>query len=205
LLSIAKLEKLWKILNLSCIIISMKSKIRKRTWRAIYRLLDRVSPVDYDCGKLCNAACCTYCGDLQEEDLGIYLYPGEEKLHRKEADESQDWLKWSVEKAEDFDFPDSWSGNIYFGHCKTPPICPRELRPLQCRTYPLTPHLDENGVLSLIYNDEDLPYSCPLIEDEIPLNDDFVKATYTVWKHLLRDPLIYDLVAMDSKERRNAY
>lgn len=36
----------------------IKSTIRKRTYRAIYRLLDRVSPVDYDCGTLCGAACC---------------------------------------------------------------------------------------------------------------------------------------------------
>ena len=33
------------------------------------------------------------------------------------------------------------------------------------------------------------------------LNRDFVKATYTVWKHLLHDPLIYDLVEMDSRMR----
>ena len=33
------------------------------------------------------------------------------------------------------------------------------------------------------------------------LNRDFVKATYTVWKHLLRDPLIFDLVEMDSRLR----
>ena len=35
-------------------------------------------------------------------------------------------------------------------------------------------------------------------------NEDFVKATYTVWAHLIRDPLIYDLVEMDSKRRYEA-
>ena len=54
------------------------------------------------------------------------------------------------------------------------------MRPFQCRTFPLTPHITEDGILTLIYNDEDLPYSCPLIDEEIPLNDDFVRATYTV-------------------------
>ena len=38
------------------------------------------------------------------------------------------------------------------------------MRPLQCRTFPLTPHLTEDGILLLIYNDEELPYICPLIE-----------------------------------------
>lgn len=175
----------------------MKSKIRKRTWRAIYRLLDRVSPVDYDCGKLCGAACCTYSGDIADEDMGIYLYPGEEKIH----DKNSDWLDWTVEQAEDFEFPDSWHGNIYFVRCKTPPHCPRNMRPFQCRTYPLTPHIDEYGMLTLIKNPEPLPYTCPLIADDMELNESFVKATYTVWAHLLRDPLIYDLVEMDSRLR----
>ena len=80
----------------------MKSKIKKKTWKAIYRLLDKVSPLDYDCGTLCKAACCTYSGDMRDEDMGIYLFPGEEKIH----DMSSDWLDWSVQRAEDFEFPD---------------------------------------------------------------------------------------------------
>ena len=172
----------------------MKSTIKKRTWQAIYRLLNSVCPIDGDCGRLCGAACCT-ADDTDGEELGIYLYPGEEKLHSRK----DDWLTWTVENAEDYEFPDSWRGNVYFVKCKTPPHCPRKERPLQCRTYPLSPYLDEDGVLKLIYHFEDLPYACPLIEEEIPLNDDFVKATYTVWAHLVRDPLIYDLVEAESR------
>ena len=186
----------------SHIIECMKTTIKMRTWKAIYRLLDRVSPVDYDCGKLCGAACCSCPDDSTNTDgtdyeMGIYLYPGEEKIHNKK----DDWLKWSVERAEDFEFPDSWFGNVYFVRCKTPPICPREKRPLQCRTYPLAPHLTEDGTLHLIRNHEELPYSCPLIDEHMELNPDFVQATYTVWKHLIRDPLIFDLVEMDSETR----
>lgn len=177
--------------------IIMKTIIKKRTWKAIYRLLDRVSPIDGDCGKLCEAACCTYSGDVAEEDMGIYLYPGEDKIH----DKGESWLKWCSERAEDFDFPDSWTGTVHFVKCKTPPCCPRSMRPFQCRTFPLTPHITEDGILMLIHNDEELPYRCPLIENNTPLKDDFVKATYTVWTHLLRDPLIFDLVEMDSRKR----
>lgn len=64
------------------------------------------------------------------------------------------------------------------------------------------PYLTESGELQMLYNDNNLPYLCPLIEEEIPLNDDFVKATQTVWKRLIEDPLIYDLVWMDSEELR---
>lgn len=174
----------------------MKSMIKKQTYLAIYRLLDRVSPVPFDCGTLCNAACCN-CGEADDEDLGIYLLPGEDKVHQRDGD----WLRWSAEYAEDFDFPPSWKGKVYFVRCKTPPICPREKRPMQCRTFPLTPHIDDNGVLSLIFNDVELPYECPLIEEDIDLDSDFIKATYTCWKHLIRDPLIYDLVKQDSEDR----
>ncbi|MGN0659434.1 MAG: hypothetical protein ACI4LA_07495 [Emergencia sp.] len=173
----------------------MKSTIRKRTYSAIYRLLDRVSPVPYDCGTLCNAVCCT-CGK-EDDSLGIYLLPGEEKVH----DRQDSWLTWSAEYAEDYDFPESWTGKVYFVRCKTPPVCPREKRPMQCRTFPLTPHIDEDGVLSLIMNDSELPYRCPLIDEEIELTPEFIRATYTCWKHLIRDPLIYDLVKEDSEYR----
>ena len=177
----------------------MKSTIRKSTYRAIYRLLDRVSPLPYDCGKLCSAACCT-CGEAQEEEdmqLGIYLLPGEEKLFSKK----EDWLTWTWEKAEDFDFPQSWTGKVYFIRCTNPPHCPRERRPLQCRFFPLSPHLMEDGTLRLVRNTVELPYSCPLIQEEMELTPEFIQATYTVWKHLIRDPLIYDLVLMDSEDR----
>lgn len=68
----------------------MKSTIKKRTWKAIYRLLDRVSPVDGDCGRLCGSVCCTWgCNENPDNntgteiEMGIYLYPGEHKIHDK--------------------------------------------------------------------------------------------------------------------------
>ena len=57
----------------------IKSTIRTRTWKAAYRLLDRVSPVDFDCGTICGAVCC----GRPEDDMGIYLLPGEEKIHSR--------------------------------------------------------------------------------------------------------------------------
>lgn len=181
----------------------MKSTIKKKTYGAIYRLLNRVSPISTDCGALCQAACCTCGGDSSAEDsadfdLGIYLLPGEEKLFAQD----EPWLKWSAEDAEDYEFPPSWRGKVYFVRCKTPPHCPREKRPLQCRFFPLAPYLDENDHLSMITYPWELPYQCPLIEEDIPLTPSFIQATTTVWKRLIKDPLIYDLVAMDSARYR---
>ena len=186
----------------------MKSSIKKSTFSAIYRLLDKVSPLDTDCGLLCGAACCSCdnqegqnalvpdAGDDADFEMGIYLLPGEEQMFTGDAD----WIKWGHLQAEDFEFPESWHGPVHFIECLAWPDCPRDKRPLQCRFYPLTPHL-EDGLLYLIYQRAALPYECPLIEEEITLNEDFVKATFTVWKHLIRDPLIYDLVEMDSEYR----
>ena len=173
----------------------MKSTIRKSTYQAIYRLLDRVSPLETDCGILCGSTCCTYTD--QDAEMGIYLLPGEEKLYTKK----EDWLKWTVEKAENFDFPQSWRGNVFFIKCVTPPHCPRKSRPLQCRFFPLTPHITEDGILHLILNTTKLPYTCPLIAEKRPLTAAFVQATYTVWKRLIQDPYIFDLVLMDSQDR----
>lgn len=171
----------------------MKSSINKRTFKAIYRLLNYITPLNTDCGALCGAACCLSEGD----DMVIYLLPGEEKVFTGK----EDWLIWDFDMAEDYDFPDSWFGKIYYVKCKTAPKCIREMRPLQCRFFPLTPHLCEDGSLHLIWYPDDLPYSCPLLEKKTELEPRFVKAVYTVWKHLIRDPLIYDLVEFDSCDR----
>ena len=189
----------------------MKSTISKRSYQAIYRFLDKFNPINGDCGALCGAICCLCSTDPQDTtpraesdenadfSMGLYLMPGEEQMYTFE----EDWISWGSLQAEDYDFPESWHGRVPFFQCKTPPHCPREKRPLQCRTFPLAPYLDENGLLYMIYHQDPLPYACPLIRDRqrIPLNRDFVKATFTVWKHLISDPLIYDMVDLDSQIR----
>lgn len=130
--------------------------------------------------------------------MGIYLLPGEEKLFSGE----EDWLSWGWLRAEEYEFPESWHGKVYFLQCKAAPHCPRKKRPLQCRFFPLAPHLDEYGNLYMIYHSSPLPYNCPLITEEKPLNEDFIRISYTIWKHLMRDPLIFDLIEMDSENRR---
>lgn len=193
----------------------MNSTITPRTYRAIYRLLNRVSPVDFDCGMLCDSICCTCTyepedveytaeGDVNADSyMGLYLLPGEEKVHPfKDGEPARsDWLDWGHILAEDYEFPESWSGKVWFLQCKNPPHCNRALRPIQCRTFPLSPHIDESDKLHLILNCDELPYECPLIFEDYPLNDNFIRATYTVWKHLIRDASIRDLIREDSKFR----
>ena len=191
--------------------------ISKRKYQAIYRLLDRVTPVDFDCGELCGAACCTCtyepddiefnaAGDENADSyMGLYLLPGEEQVFERDPDAPDtdcDWIDWGYLQAEDYEFPESWTGKVCFIQCKTSPICRRNKRPIQCRTFPLAPHIDEDGIFHMILHCDELPYECPLITGKFSLNERFVQATYTAWKHLLKDPLILDLVEMDSELRR---
>ena len=165
-----------------------------KKWKAIYRLLNRVEVEAYDCGALCGNICCTC--ESEKMNLGIYLFPGEHLLLEEMGDTS--WLEIELQDPRELGFPRSWKDPVYFVNCKTPPVCRREWRPLQCRTFPLKPVFGENGVLEMIWENDVLPYKCPIIEQNAPIRDDFYKATYTVWSHLARDPRFFDLIMQQS-------
>lgn len=165
---------------------------RIEKWAAVYRLLDHVSTREFDCGTLCGSACCRCFPS--GEDMGIYLFPGEYRFLEAAGALKMDWMEPEFQDPAELGFPESWTEPVCFLHCRTAPHCPRHLRPLQCRTFPLKPVIGANGVLEMIWNDEELPYTCPIIEQNMPIHDDFYKATYTVWTHLLRDRRILDLV-----------
>jgi hypothetical protein len=113
--------------------------------------------------------------------------------------EEEDWLQWEVQKVKFYDFPPSWKGTVYFVTCIKP--CPREKRPLQCRFYPLAPHLLADDSLLLIYDPVQVPYRCPLIAERIEIRPEFIQRVYEAWKILLEDEKIRELVAWDSRER----
>lgn len=195
-------------------------------WLEIYEKLDQVSPEVFDCGMLCGSACCTGRNagcisksqfkkiDWEDKDykpeieipvstsksdgnnLGIYLFPGEHLVLDLMEDKS--WLRIELQDPKECRLPASWEYPVYFINCKNPPKCPRKWRPLQCRTFPLKPAFDETGVLEMIWENEELPYSCPLIEYNAPIHDDFYRVTYEVWSELVQDPRIFDLVMMES-------
>lgn len=172
----------------------MKENIKK-----IYKRLDQVSPVDFDCGKLCGEVCCVYdAEDYHNEDLALYLLPGEELMY-----EDTDSFELYYVDSSEIRYPHSWKGRIYLVRCTNPPKCDRSIRPIQCRTFPLIPHLNKKGELHLIFDESEFPYKCPIIHDHIKLNDDFIKVTYETWSVLIKNPLVFDLVDMDSRIRDN--
>jgi len=173
---------------------AMKKKIM-----ALYERLDSVSPLDCDCGKLCGEVCCVYDVDSDACDkLGLYLMPGEELMYL----DSDDFNLYCV-KACEIDYPYSWKDDIYLVECVNPPHCDRKIRPIQCRTFPLIPHISRDGKLHLIFDENEFPYDCPIITEDIELNSDFIMVNYDVWSILIKNPLVYDLIEFDSRRRDN--
>lgn len=171
----------------------------KKSIERIYERLDEVTPVDFDCGKLCGEVCCVYdAEDYRNEELALYLLPGEELMY----EDSEEFDLYYIDSSE-IKYPHSWKGQIFLVKCRNPPKCDRSIRPIQCRTFPLIPHLDKNGEFHLIFDESEFPYKCPIVHDHIKLNDDFVRTTYETWLMLMQNPLVYDLVNMDSRMRDN--
>ncbi len=159
-------------------------------YRTIYEMLDKVSPLSYDCGRLCNGICCSD-ESFTDEEPCIYLLPGEREYLLSEGCES------SIirEPRREHDLPKSWGKYVYLFRCDGTELCDRAVRPIQCRTFPLEPHIDENGNLEMIYASQQLPYSCPIIRDGMALSDDFRRVTYEAWKLLTEDDAIRDLIS----------
>ncbi|MBR5503784.1 MAG: hypothetical protein IKV87_05015 [Methanobrevibacter sp.] len=178
----------------------MKCSIKKKDYFKIYKMTENVFPLgDFDCGSLCNSICCVV--ENKEKDnrlleMVLYLLPGEEELL-----EEDDWFEMYYETTEECEYPDSWDGNVYYIKCTNPPHCNRKYRPIQCRSFPLSPHLDSDNKLHLIYDEDDMTYKCPLISEKIELDDKFVKTIFKMWEKLIQDKLIFDLVKMDSDNR----
>lgn len=161
-------------------------------YKALYEITSGVTPLEGDCGILCERVCCR---PDESNTLGMYLFPGEENMFTGE----ENWLEWERRCPEADDFPPSWRYPVHFIRCTRP--CPRERRPLSCRFFPLAPHLLKDGTLLLIYETMALPYTCPLIEKRVSLKADFVEAVARCWQELLKDPRIRSLVELDSRDR----
>ncbi len=106
-------------------------------WERAYAQLDELTPIQADCGELCNKRCCKG----NDED-GMILFPFE-----KDFLTSQRFLAFS--QKEGFDTA------VCKGRCK------REWRPMACRIYPFVPVF--NGDIIEIQPDPRATYVCPLV------------------------------------------
>ena len=179
----------------------MKCSISKEDYLKIYEMTDDVFTLDFDCGSLCNNICCTIeqeAKDGEYLEMVLYLLPGEEELFFE-----NEWFELYYETTDEYEYPDSWNGKVYFVKCSNPPHCMRNERPIQCRSFPVSPHLDGENNLHLIYDEDDFNYNCPIISEKMKLSDDFIENILKMWARLIEDDLIFDLIKMESEEREN--
>ena len=85
--------------------------------------MERLTPLRTDCGLICGAACC---GPDEDGQGGVKLFPGEAARY-----EGADWAR------------------LDDGVLTCNGRCPRDMRPLGCRIFPLTPCRKKSGALSL--------------------------------------------------------
>jgi hypothetical protein len=135
----------------------------------LYRLLENTTPLRFDCGRLCGAACCRVSPELP----GMYLFPGEEELLRGAPG-------FALSDAE---LP-GWRSVRLLSCAGT---CDRDFRPLSCRIFPLAPKVTGDAVHAQL--DPRGKAVCPLcLGPESALTSEFVKAVEAVFAELLAEP-----------------
>ncbi|HHY83352.1 MAG TPA: hypothetical protein GX505_11865 [Clostridiales bacterium] len=151
----------------------------------VYMMLDKITPLKIDCGKLCNRACC----NSADEDAGMYLYPGEESMYI----DKPDWLR--VQQSA---FTYGNGKTVLVAICKGE--CDRKLRPLSCRIFPLIPYIGHEGILKTKIDPRAVPV-CPLTRpyNTERMNKEFIHAVNDVFEMLIKDEEIYSFICSLSK------
>lgn len=114
----------------------MKAKINAQAfYEKIYDILGDITPLEIDCGKLCNGACC----EVTDEITGMYLFPYENIMY-------ENMPRWGRIYDADFTYEDGKCVDLFTctGQCE------RDRRPLSCRIFPLTPYARRGEELKII-------------------------------------------------------
>jgi hypothetical protein len=147
-------------------------------------LLQDVTPLKQNCGALCSAACCQ---DEEDEELGMLLFPGEERLY---SARDAGWMK-IVDSAASFK-----GRPLPLLICRGE--CPRERRPLACRVFPLAPGLRKGRVVPRV--DGRGAHICPLYDSGVAgLAPRFVDAVEQAFDLLSEDPTQREFLLWTSK------
>lgn len=137
-------------------------------YQELYRQLDHITPLRFDCGRLCGGACCR----SEPEQPGMYLFPGEEAMFAGKAG-------FTLSEA------------VLPGYGPVPLLacegaCKRSERPLSCRVFPLAP-VFTSGSLSLRLDPRGRR-ACPLCRGGIDaLSEEFVSSVRSVFAALAEE------------------
>ncbi len=151
---------------------NMKPTNYKEMYNKIFRIMEGLTPLEVDCGQLCDGACCK--GDAR---TGMRLFPFEESV-------------LNVTECE---------GGVRLAVCGG--TCNREQRPLSCRIFPFFPTVDDRGRV-YVEPDYRAARLCPLIEhmDEIVFDKCFFKALKKVGRILAKDEKCLEFLKENTAE-----
>jgi len=167
----------------------------KAIYKKAYQLMNEPI-IDGNCGLLCDFHCCR---DLDEDGsrLGVYLWPLEYEAIYEKSD-TFEIEKVPKEEHGDIHMPKDLSDMYYF-YCDGSRNCPRDLRPLHCRTYPIEPHI-ESDVLMLVV-EKDQIHSCPLLNQVEQWREEYINGIHEAWLLLIQIPEVKTLVKYYSDNR----
>lgn len=159
----------------------MKTRISENKLRRFYRLLS-IPMIDFDCGKLCAPknggipVCC------ENEDVVPILFHEEYKYHSRNG---RFWKRMPPVNKEIKKFIDESEDYYIFSKCPGPAGCKRSKRSLNCRTFPLEPHVAKEGeVIGLAYA-EARDVNCPLIgKPKKIFNSLYIQNTIKFWQEM---------------------
>lgn len=153
-------------------------KLYSKAWNR----LEHITPLPRDCGELCDKICCG--GSVND---GMLLFPGEEFLYEDAG------MEWFHIKDSNMALSDGYKIKLLVCDGE----CPREMRPLSCRIFPLTPYINiQNRVEFRL--DLRSPGICPIIfrPDDNPVQDEFIDSLYRTFPPLLKDSRIVEFIGL---------
>ncbi len=149
--------------------------------KSCYSVLRKTTPLNFDCGKICNGKCCK--GD---DKTGMLLFPGEENFIDPDINviETKNGDKLAV--------------------CDG--TCDRNRRPLSCRIYPLFPVVIEEAGANKVKVCFDYRADCPLYipKPEHEFNKRFLKGVRRVGEYLLLNEETKELL-LDLSDMQKEY
>lgn len=136
-----------------------------------YEMLERVTPLSYDCGKLCNGLCCKGDGNT-----GMWMFPYEEEI---------------LKDIDGFEIKEC-DGNMGYKMVVCKGECDRKTRPLACRIYPYFPMItdDEFDVRADIRGIT----GCPILYKNIRPDYAFIRQVRKVARLFDRDETLREYI-----------
>ncbi len=153
------------------------------------RILDNITPLDTDCGLLCGKACCS-----GKDNRGMLLFPGEAEIFSRS---NKTWLTVT-----DSEITLESGENIKLLTCNGD--CPREMRPIACRIFPLIPYINDENILE-IRPDIRSASICPIFSnpEKYIIQEEFIDTLYDAFEILLEDENILEFIEILSEDYDN--